>query len=66
MLAKLSTKGSRWQRQMTETGHRVRVKKQARHKNYASHDKYAFKTVTLADMMGTNRTVDEDIRANTV
>ena len=35
-------------------------------RNYASHDKYAFKTVTLADMMGTNRTVDEDIRANTV
>ena len=66
MLARLSTEGSRWQRQMVETGHTVRVKKQARHGNYASHDKYAFKTVTLADMMGTNRTVDEDIRANTV
>lgn len=66
VLAKLSTEGSRWQRQMMETGHRMRVKKQARHKNYASHDKYAFKTVTLADMIGSNRAIDEDICANTV
>lgn len=66
VLAKLSTEGSRWQRQMMETGHRARVKKQARHENYASHDKYAFKTVTLADMAGANRSLDEDIRANTV
>lgn len=66
VLAKLSTEGSRWQRQMKEMGHRMRVKKQARHENYASHDKYAFKTVTLADMIGSNRAIDEDIRANTV
>jgi hypothetical protein len=66
MLAKLGTEGSRWQRQMMETGHRMRVKKQARHENYASHDKYAFKTVTLTDMIGSNRAIDEDIRANTV
>lgn len=53
-LAKLDTTGSRWLRQMRETGHRMRDRRVATFGNYACHDKYAFKSVTIEQMQGTD------------